>query len=369
MTTPATFPTAMTSGAVATIDRAALTHNLARVRLLAPSSRVLAVIKADGYGHGLLDVARALGDADGFAVARLAEAVRLRDAGFTQRIVLLPGVHSADELALASQLALDVTVHQQHQVELLEQAPLNVRVSVWIKVDSGMHRLGLSPSDVAQVHGRLSRCHGLKEPLRLMTHLADADDPGKTTTTQQIDALRRCNAPLRAELSIGNSAGVMAWPDARSEWVRPGIMLYGISPFVGDSGIDHGLRPAMTLSTRLLAINRIGGDAAIGYGGTYITAQTTPVGAAAAGYADGYPRQVPNGTPVLVDGVRVPLIGRVSMDTITLDLRGHRTAHTDSRVVLWGDGLPVETIARAAATIGYELVCRVGSRVPRIIEG
>jgi alanine racemase len=354
-------------GAIANIDSLAFAHNLARVRSIAPRSRVLAVIKADGYGHGLLNVARALRDADGFAVARLLEAERLRAAGMMQRIVLLPGVHDANELALASRLALDVAVHHRMQIELLEQAPPGVRVNVWLKVDSGMHRLGLPPPAVSEAHARLSRCTALNEPLRVMTHLADADDMDKNMTAEQIDAVRECTAALNVELSIGNSAGVMAWPGARSEWVRPGIMLYGVSPFAGECGLDHDLRPAMTLSTRLLAVNDIAQGGAIGYGGTYTTPQAMPVGAAAAGYADGYPRHVPNGTPVLVDGVSAPIAGRVSMDTITVDLRGHETAQLGSRVVLWGYGLPVETVARAAGTIGYELLCRVGSRVPRVV--
>lgn len=354
-------------GAAAHIDTSALVHNLSRVRLMAPNSRVLAVIKADGYGHGLLSVAHALCDADGFAVARLVEAQRLRAAGFTQRIVLLPGVVDAQELALAAQLALDITIHHRAQVELLEQAPRGLRVNAWLKIDSGMHRLGLCPAAVVAIHARLSRCDVLGEPLRVMTHLADADDTSKNTTTQQIATVRECSAALNVELSIANSAGVMAWPDAHADWVRPGIMLYGVSPFASTCGIDHELRPAMTLSTRLFAVNDIAADAAIGYAGTYTTPEAMAVGAAAVGYADGYPRHVPNGTQVLVDGQSVPLAGRVSMDTITLDLRAHSTARIGSKVVVWGDGLPVETVARSAGTIGYELLCRVGSRVPRIV--
>lgn len=354
-------------GAIANIDPSALTHNLARVRSIAPRSRVLAVIKADGYGHGLLNVAHALRDADGFAVARMSEAQRLRAAGVVQRVLLLPGVHDAEELALASRLALDVAVHHCAQIELMEQAPPGVRVNVWLKVDSGMHRLGLPPAAVDEAHARLSRCAALNEPLRVMTHLADADDTDKDMTGRQIDLVRECTATLGVELSIGNSAGLMAWPGARSQWVRPGIMLYGISPFAGDCGRDHDLRPAMTLTSRLLAINDIPEGGAIGYGGTYTTPQAMPVGAAAVGYADGYPRHVPSGTPVLVDGVSVAMVGRVSMDTITVDLRGHEAARIGSPVVLWGDGLPVEFIAHAAGTIAYELLCRVGSRVPRVV--
>ena len=355
-------------GAIAHIDTAALTHNLSRVRALAPRSRVLAVVKADAYGHGLLDVARALQAADGFAVARLSEATRLRADGISQRIVLLAGVHDAEELAMAAQLDIDVVVHHATQVEMLEQASLGLRVNAWLKVDSGMHRLGLPPAVVAEAHARLLRCPAVKEPLRVMTHLADADDPHKDVTNKQIEAVRECTSQLDVELSIGNSAGIMAWPGARSDWVRPGIMLYGVSPFANDSGIDHDLRPAMTLTSRVMAINEVVEGAHIGYGGTYAAPKAMSVGAIAAGYADGYPRHVPSGTSILVDRVPVPIAGRVSMDTVTVDLRAQQNAKVGSHAVLWGDGLPVEGVARAAGTIGYELLSRVGSRVPRIMQ-
>jgi alanine racemase len=353
-------------GAVAHVDAGALAHNLAQVRALAPRSRVLAVIKADAYGHGLLFAARALHEADGFAVARLSEAERLRAAGIAQRIVLLPGVDTRDDLAFAARLALDVVVHHESQIALLEQAPPGCAVDVWLEVDSGMHRLGIAPRDVAQAHHRLSRCAAVGAALRLMTHLADADAVDGRSTQRQIELFRTCTAELGAESSIGNSAGIMAWPAARSEWVRPGIMLYGISPFADATGAEQGLRPVMTLATRLFAVNRVPAGGAVGYGGIWVAPQDMWVGAAAVGYADGYPRHVPDHTPVLVDGVRVPLIGRVSMDTVTLDLRGHPGARVGSAVTLWGGALPVEGIARAAGTIAYELVCRVSPRVPRM---
>jgi len=200
-----------------------------------------------------------------------------------------------------------------------------------------------------------------------MTHLADADVVDKPTTRAQIETMRAFSTALDAEVSIGNSAGIMAWPEARSDWVRPGIMLYGISPFGDDTGVDHDLRPVMTLLTRMLAVKRVARGGAIGYGGTFTAPEDMPVGAAAAGYADGYPRHTPGGTPVLVKGVPVPLVGRVSMDTVTLDLRSLPEVEVGAPVTLWGRGLPVETVARAAGTIGYELVCRVGGRVLRLV--
>jgi alanine racemase len=353
-------------GTVARIDTSALTHNLARVRELTPRSRVLAVVKADAYGHGLLRVARALRDADGYAVARLGEAERLRSAGLTQRILLLPGVDRPEDLGYASRLGVDLAVHHLSQVQLLEQAPAGVRINAWLKVDSGMHRLGVAPEGVAEVFQRLTRCACVAEPVRLMTHLSDADALEKPDTLCQLQVMDDCTRGLSTERSIGNSAGIIAWPGARSDWVRPGIMLYGISPFDGGHGADHGLRPVMTLTTRLSAVNRVPSGGAVGYGGTFVADEEMLVGAAAAGYADGYPRHVADGTPVLVQGTRVPLAGRVSMDTITVDLRNLPSAAVGAPVTLWGEGLPVEEIARAAGTIGYELVCRVSQRVPRL---
>lgn len=355
-------------GAIAHIDADAFAHNLARVRALAPRARVLAVIKADAYGHGLLVAARALRDADGFAVARMSEAERLRAAGLRQRIVLLPGVDTGEDLVFAAHLALDVAVHHPSQITLLEQADPAHRVAAWLKVDSGMHRLGIAPADAHEAHRRLSRCAAVRAPVRVMTHLADADERHSSATSRQLEVFRACTGELEVEASIANSAGVLAWPHAGGEWVRPGIMLYGVSPFFAETGTDHALRPVMTLTTRLFAVNSVPAGGAVGYGGTWIAPEDMLVGAAAAGYGDGYPRHVPSGTPVLVDGVPVPLIGRVSMDSVTLDLRGHPSARVGAQVTLWGEALPVETIARAAGTIGYELLCRVGSRVPRTLS-
>jgi alanine racemase len=231
-----------------------------------------------------------------------------------------------------------------------------------------MHRLGVPPAAVAELHARLLRCQAVKAPVRVMTHLADADDPHKDVTSKQVDVMHSCTSQLDVELSIGNSAGIMAWPGARSDWVRPGIMLYGVSPFANDCGTDHGLRPAMTLASQVMAINDVVKGARVGYGGAYSAPEAMRVGAIAAGYADGYPRHVPNGASVLVDGVSVQVAGRISMDTVTVDLRAHGNAKVGSQVVLWGEALPVEYVARAAGTIGYELLTRVGSRVPRVMQ-
>jgi len=347
----------------ARIDRDALAHNLTRVREAAPGRRVVAVIKAGGYGHGAVRVARALCDADAFGVACVEEALELREAGLAHRIVCLEGCCEGGELALASRHRLDVVVHHDAQLELLERAPAGTRVAAWLKIDTGMHRLGFPPGRLREVHARLSACAALAEPVRLMTHLANADDRRDPWTEHQLARFREAAAGVDAETSIANSAGVLGWPDAHGDWVRPGIMLYGISPFVGGRAGADGLRPVMTLETRLIAVNRVPRGEPIGYGGAWVTPEEMPVGIAAIGYGDGYLRGFPSGTPVLVDGRRAALVGRVSMDMIAIDLRAQPASAPGDPVVLWGEGLPLEEVAGHAGTIPYELVCRVASRV------
>jgi alanine racemase len=351
---------------VACIDGSALTHNLARVRQLTPGSRVLAVLKADAYGHGLLRCASALAGADGFAVARLSEALQLREAGFCQRLLLLPGVFSNDELALAATRDIDVAVTTAEQLSLLQQADPAHAVTVWLKVDSGMHRLGFPPEEVPRVHRLLRRTAAVRGNVNLMTHLADADSPALGVTPSQIRCFEACTRDLVGERSIGNSAGVIAWPAARSDWVRPGIMLYGISPLSGERGAQRGLRAVMRLCAPLISVKRIPAGAAVGYGGAWVAPEETTLGAVALGYADGFPRSAPSGVPVRIHAHDVPLAGRVSMDSITVDLRGVPQARAGDMVELWGPAAPLERLAARCQTIPYELLCRVGSRVPRV---
>lgn len=348
----------------ALIDHSALRDNLAVVRRHAPDSRVWAVIKANAYGHGMLEAAAALGSADGFAVARVAEGVRLREAGIAAPLLVLEGAVFADELAAAAEHRLELALHQPEQVALLEQARLPRPVRVWIKLDTGMHRLGFDPEDVPALLTRLEHSpevDGL--PPGLMTHLANADDPRDGLTAMQCDRLRALDPAARYTLSIGNSAGILACPAARTHWVRPGIMLYGSSPLIGRTAAELDLRPVMTLETRLIAVRNLRRGDAIGYGGTYLCPQDMPVGVAAIGYGDGYPRHAPAGTPVLVGGRPAPLVGRVSMDMINIDLRSVPDAAVGDPVTLWGDGLPVDEIAEHAGTISYELLCHVTARV------
>jgi alanine racemase len=353
----------MTRPVRARIDVAALQHNLNQARKAAPRSRVLAVIKANGYGHGLTRTAQALAAADGFGVARLDEAMALREAGITGRIVLLEGCFDADELTLASRHALEVTVHHSFQVEMLERHRPAAPVRVWLKVDTGMHRLGIAPDAVNAMYARLRASTGVVPEIALMTHLANADDRDDATTSRQLACFDAAVAGLPGERSIANSAGILGWPATHAEWVRPGIMLYGASPFTGGNAGDDGLLPVMTLSTQLIAINSLRRGDPVGYGGDWVCPEDMRVGVAAIGYGDGYPRHARGGTPVLLRGRRMPLIGRVSMDMICLDLRDADDATIGDRVVLWGEGLPVDEIAACADTISYQLLCGVTARV------
>jgi len=354
----------MLIGPQALIDHSALRHNLGVVRRHAPASKVWAVIKADAYGHGMEQAAISLSNADGFAVARIAEALRLRQSGVDKPILVLAGAFAIDELAEAAHHRLELAVHQLEQLALLEHDSLEEQLRAWIKVDTGMHRLGLDPIDVPAVVKRLSACPSVHPQLGLMTHLANADDPQDPLSDLQCERLRALASTGQA-LNIGNSGGILAFPSSRVDWVRPGIMLYGSSPFPRRSADALDLKPVMTLKTRLIAIrNQRRGDR-IGYGGTYRCTEDMPVGVAAIGYGDGYPRHAPDNTPVLVAGTRACLVGRVSMDSITLDLRGIPEASPGDEVVLWGRGLPAEEIARHAETISYELFCGVTARVPK----
>ena len=347
----------------ASVDLSALAHNLRKVREYAPGSKVMAIIKANGYGHGMVRVARTLAEADGFGVASLEEALCLRQAGVTHRIVLLEGFFQPSELEAIQEHRLDIVVHHPTQFEALAQTRIARPLTLWLKFDSGMHRLGFPVEDLRYWFERVQRLPKVAQPVRAMTHLASADERNNPQTSEQLGVFFAQVAAVDAELSIANSAGVLAWPESHLDWVRPGIMLYGISPFAGECAQTFGLRPAMTLRTALIAVNQIGSGGRVGYGGTWTCPERMPVGIAAVGYGDGYPRHAENGTPVLVNGQRSALIGRVSMDMIALDLRAQPQARPGDPVVLWGEGLPVEEVARHAGTIPYELVCRTMSRV------
>ncbi len=352
----------MNRAARATIDSAALRANLRTLRGAA-DARVMAVIKADGYGHGIVPVARALEEADAFAVARLEEAAAIRDAGLGNRIILLEGLFHAEQLGLAARLGLELVVHAPGQIEMLESVSGSARFPVWLKLDTGMNRLGFDPSAAGALLARLEVCPAVEGPVFLMTHLANADDPADATTAAQLETFAAAVNGLPGERTIANTAGMLAWPESRADWVRPGIGLYGVSPFADGSGADLGLRPVMTLVTELIAIKTVAAGARVGYGGAWTAPVPTRIGVAAIGYGDGYPRALGNGTPVRVGDADGRLVGRISMDMITIDLRDAPGARVGDEVLLWGDGLPVETLARIAGTIPYELLCGVTRRV------
>lgn len=355
----------MTPRVTATVDLAAIRHNLGVVRKTAPRSKVMAAVKADAYGHGAVEIARTLESAqvDALAVACMEEAMQLREAHLlTTPIALLEGVISIEEAALAVYERLQVVVHDHWQIALLEQLPASAEVQVWFKLDSGMHRLGFPLADVPRLVETLKRHPGWKLQ-GWITHLACADELDNPATAEQ---MRRYNEALRqvpGARSIANSAGLLAWPAARVDWVRPGLALYGASPLPGKIGRDLGLMPALTLESRLIAVREYAAGEPIGYGQAWRTPERMKVGVVAVGYADGVHRCLPSGTPLLLRGTRVPLVGRVSMDMVTIDLRPVPDATVGESVQLWGDGLPAEEIAAHAGTLAYELFCGLTQRV------
>ena len=358
----------MTRPARACIDLQALKHNFQRVRQAAAGSRVMAIIKANAYGHGLLRVAQSLPGADAFGVASPEEGIALREAGFDRRIVLLEGPFSIDDLVLVSGYRLDVVIHHASQLDMLDQVGLKRPLDVWLKLDTGMNRLGFEPAAVAELLARLQAIEQVAS-VRFMTHFACADEPDNDTTRQQSDRFTGALAALDGERTLANSAAILAWPDTHADWVRPGIMLYGASPLAGQSAAALDLQPVMTLVSNLIAVKTCRAGDAVGYGGDWRCPEDMSVGVAAIGYGDGYPRHTPSGTPVLVNGRPASVIGRVSMDMICIDLRGHDGTAVGDEVQLWGKALPVEEIAAAAGTISYELLCGISHRVQMEYSG
>lgn len=354
----------MTRPARAWLAAPALLHNLQRVRHYAPDSRVMAIVKANAYGHGLPWVAQVLQDAEGFGVASADEGERLRVAGVKKPITLLEGFFQPAELARLVQHNLAPAIHHESQLWELEHTLGTGPLDVWVKVDTGMHRLGFAPEALPDVLRRLALCANVRS-VSLMTHFANADNKFDASTKVQTDLFMALTRELQGQRSLANSAGIVAWPASHQDWVRPGIMLYGASPVIGQSAASLKLQPVMTLQTEIIAVHRRRKGEVVGYGGDWMCPEDMPVGVAAIGYGDGYPRHVPAGTPVLVQGQRVPLIGRVSMDMITIDLRERPDTRIGDPVTLWGEGLAVEEIAECAGTIAYELLCCVTGRVPR----
>ncbi len=351
-------------------DLAAWQHNLKVVRQRAPSSKVWAVVKANAYGHGLLRAARALGQADGFALLDLDEAVRLRDAGIHKPILLLEGYFDVRDWPLVEAHDLTVVVHSDAQLRMLEEARPERAFKVFLKVNSGMNRLGFTGQAVRAAFERLSTMPQVGT-ITLMTHFADADGP--TGVAAQLRRFEEWTAGLAGPRSIANSAATLKFPESHADWVRPGIVLYGASPFPrampGWSAAELGLKPVMTLTTELIAIQSLAAGEGLGYGYRYVAPKAMRIGVVACGYADGYPRHAPagieSGVPILVDGVRCRTIGRVAMDMMYVDLTPAPQAHVGSRVTLWGEGLPADEVGEACGTLSYEMFCALAARVPQ----
>lgn len=347
----------------AVIDLSACRHNLSVAKQFAPDSKCIAIIKANAYGHGMVNIAKALNDADAFGVARIGEAIQLREAGITSPILLLEGFFSEEELSLVREHKIDTVIHSESQLQLLDKSS-GEAISVVLKIDSGMHRLGFAPEEIKTISQQLEKNTNINQPLKFMTHFSNADDKHDDKTLKQIDVFyRSIDDVTYNEISIANSAGILGWPQSHAEWNRPGIMLYGVSPFINAKAEDHNLKPVMTLSSQIISIKSVKKGEAIGYGGTYICEKDMTIGIVAVGYGDGYPRHAKTGTPVLVNGKRCSLLGRVSMDMICVDLSEQTNPAVNDPVVLWGEDLPIEEIAASSETIGYELLCSVTQRV------
>ena len=360
----------MSFGARALIRLGALKHNFDIIRTTAPDAKIMAVIKANAYGHGMVTVAQHLSDVDAFAVARVPEAMQLRDNGITAPIVLLAGAMNKDEMNAAVQAGFEPVVHCPEQLELLE-ATSTGSVNVWLKFDTGMNRLGFVPGDAAPIISRARAASAVNE-LRLMTHLSSADEREDMTTPDQLRRFKPVIEGFDGSVSIGNTPGTLGWPaiaDARrnfgfsgDSWIRPGIALFGVSPFADVTASELGLKPVMQFEARLIARKPLRAGAKVGYQGRYINDRNTQLGVISAGYGDGYTRHFRSGTPVLINGRRVTLIGNVSMDMIAVDLGPDAGDAIGDIATLWGDGLPVEEIAPWAHAIPYELVCGVMHR-------
>ena len=350
----------------ARINSEALRHNysIAKNAVAAPDkpAKAWAVIKANAYGHGLLRAANALADvADGFALLDLGEAVVLREAGFRQPILLLEGFFDSADLDVCAEHGLTIAIHRLEQFEAIRDAALPVRLSVYLKFNTGMNRLGFTLGQIPELRRQLEATRGI-DAVTLMSHFAEAD--GERGIDWQLESFAQMSAGWHCPVSLANSAAILRYPQTAHDWVRPGIMLYGGSPFADADAASFGLRPVMTLESRILAVQEVAAGERVGYGGTFEADRPTRVGIVACGYADGYPRHAETGTPILVCGQRTRTLGRVSMDMLACDLTDLPQAGVDSPVVLWGEGLSADDVAAAAGTISYELFCALAPRVP-----
>lgn len=351
----------------ALIDLQALRHNYQLARELS-GARALAVIKADAYGHGAVRCAQALQEqADGFAVACIEEALQLREAGIAGPILLLEGFFEADELPLIEQHGLWCVVHSWWQLEAIERSHVSTPLTVWLKMDSGMHRVGLHPAEYQAAYQRLL-ASGKVAKVVLMSHFARADELDCPRSDEQLAVFQQAREGIVAEVSLRNSPALLGWPNVPSDWVRPGIMLYGATPFEQAQPVAARLQPVMTLESKVISVRELPAGEPVGYGARFISERPTRVGVVAMGYADGYPRHAPTGTPVAVDGQLTRLIGRVSMDMLTVDLTDLPHTGLGSRVELWGKQVLASDVATQAGSIPYQLFCNL-RRAPLLYLG
>lgn len=348
------------------IDPARFLHNLKIAKSHAKKARVMAMVKANAYGHGILPLIQVLEEADAVGVSCLEEALELRNHGCLRPIVLLEGLFKADELDIIAKMQLEVVLHQPYQLQILQEANLKTPLKIWLKINTGMNRLGFPIEQIADLLDIIQKIPAIEKPINWMSHFSDADDLSSEKTQTQLALFQNITKEHEGLKSLANSAAILSNPATHFDWVRPGIMLYGVSPFTEKPAAEFNLKPVMTLSSNLIAINHVKKGEAVGYNSTFICPEDMSVGVIAMGYGDGYPRHVQMGTPVLVNGIRAPLIGRVSMDMLTVDLRQCNTAQVGDPVILWGEGLQVEEIARSANTIAYELLCHIHTKNVRL---
>lgn len=357
----------MSRPAQAIVDLAAIRHNYQLAQQLAPRARALAVVKANAYGHGSVAVARTLEPlAPALAVACIEEALELRQAGLSKPIVLLEGAFAAEEVRIAAAQNFWLVASGAEQVNMIAAAGLTQPLTVWLKADSGMHRLGLSGQALQDAYQRLKSLPLVRDEVVIATHFAAADELDSSYTQQQLDNFATLTAGLNAPVSLANSAAIMAWPEAHGDYTRPGIMLYGASPFLQPHPRAATLQPVMTLQSAVISVRTIDVGETVGYGRSWTAQRRSTIATVAIGYGDGYPRQTPNGTPVWINGQRAPLAGHVSMDMITVDVTDLESVKVGDKVELWGAHISLNEVAQRVGTISYELVTRMPSRTPRI---
>jgi alanine racemase len=358
----------MSRPARARVDLAAIQHNYRYSKHLAHGSRAVAVVKADAYGHGAVAVAKALAaEADAFGVACIEEALELRGSGIDNPILLMEGVFEPTELAVVERERLTTVIHSAQQLTWMLEADSVRPLDCWLKIDTGMHRVGLAPTELQGAYARLRACPHVGN-IVLMSHLARADELDSPATQSQLTCFDAHAAGIDAPRSLANSAAIMAWPSAHRDWVRPGIMLYGATPLPPAHPASAGLRPTLYLESALISIRELAVGEPIGYGGRFVCDRPTRVGVVAMGYADGYPRHARDGTPIAVNGTPTRLIGRVSMDMLTLDLTDIPQARIGDRVELWGSIISANAVAAASDTIAYQLFTGISKRVPIVYE-